>query len=537
MPPLRRYDTHFPARRFASAADWRRYARWLGTHARVSLGLLPERPRTPLKARVFDRWRGTGYTCAKVCFESMPGFYVTGNLYEPHPRPRRCPGILCPHGHWPDGRLQDRDPRGSVVARCIQLARMGAVVFSHDMVGCNDCRQLVHRADDADPHWGLGRMSLQTWNSVRCLDFLCARDHVDPRRLGCTGASGGGTQTFVLMAVDDRLAAAAPNVMISCHMQGGCICENQPLLRLDATNLELARLFAPKPLFMGSCTGDWTRDTPRVELPAVRDVYRLAGAAAQVHGLHVDDGHNYNCAMREAVYGFFNRHLFGARSARLLKEVAVARPPHRDRMVWWGRPAPRPMPAETLHAIWRTQMEAALRPHLRSADAARKTLAALLPHVLGMTPASAAAPPARPRGITVRRDGAQLVTGRGAGAPDRTKEVPFFSTYNRMPFADRVHEVLAAVEQGGRTCDLVGRDGTGLWCLFAAAVSRRVRSVDVDVRGFDPDSDAAWRRHVDLPSVRQIGGLATVLAMIGGRGLKLRNAGAAVTRLARRYAR
>src|SRR5437764_11410710 len=102
---------------------------------------------------------------------------------------------------------------------------------------------------------------------------MVARD-----RIGATGASGGGTQTFLLAAVDDRVAAAAPVNMISLHMQGGCLCENLPGLRLDTNNVEIAATIAPRPLLMVSATGDWTAETLEVEFPAMRAFYALFGA-------------------------------------------------------------------------------------------------------------------------------------------------------------------------------------------------------------------------------------------------------------------
>jgi len=190
------------------------------------------------------------------------------------------------------GRLHIDDYLGSVPSRCAALAQMGATVFSWDMVGYNDSCQVPHREFVGDELWGLSLMSLQTWNSVRALDFLLERPEVDPRQIGITGTSGGGTQTFAMTAVDgERLAAAAPICMISYSMQGGCLCENAPLLRIDATSVDLARLFAPKPMFMGSCTGDWTKNTPSLELPAMRAVYDLFGRGLGSPELerHADD--------------------------------------------------------------------------------------------------------------------------------------------------------------------------------------------------------------------------------------------------------
>ena len=157
------------------------------------------------------------------------------------------------------------------------------------------------------------------------IDFLCSLDDVDEDRIGVTGASGGGTQTFLLTAVDDRVAAAAPVNMISGHMQGGCVCENQAHLRIDVNNIEIAACAAPRPLMMVSATGDWTVHTPYHEYPAVRRVYDLFGAAGRVHTRQVEADHNYNRASREAVYGFFRRYLLGGSGAPV-REAALDLP-------------------------------------------------------------------------------------------------------------------------------------------------------------------------------------------------------------------
>ena len=130
---------------------------------------------------------------------------------------------------------------------------MGCVVFHYDMVGYADSKQIAHRAGFTDAEAELrlqSFMGLQTCNSIRALDFLVSLPDVDPKRIGVTGASGGGTQTFILCAIDDRPAAAFPAVMVSTGMQGGCICENCSYLRVGTGNIELAGLFAPKPLGM-----------------------------------------------------------------------------------------------------------------------------------------------------------------------------------------------------------------------------------------------------------------------------------------------
>ncbi len=165
------------------------------------------------------------------------------------------------------------------------------------------------RSDLSDQLWGTSLCGLQLWNSIRSLDFLESLPEVDPARIGCTGASGGGTQTFLLTAVDDRVKVSAPVNMISAHFQGGCVCENPPNLRLESSNLEIAALTAPRPMLMVSATGDWTVNTPTVEYPSIREIYRLFGAEDQLEWAQVDAGHNYNRESRECVYKFFGRFL------------------------------------------------------------------------------------------------------------------------------------------------------------------------------------------------------------------------------------
>src|SRR6185295_4910516 len=93
-------------------------------------------------------------------------------------------------------------------------------------------------------------MGLQTYNSIRLLDWLSEQPDVDASRIGMTGASGGGTQTFILCAIDPRPAVAFPAVMVSTAMQGGCTCENCSHLRVGTGNIEICALIAPRPLGM-----------------------------------------------------------------------------------------------------------------------------------------------------------------------------------------------------------------------------------------------------------------------------------------------
>ena len=276
----------------------------------LGCGLYPMPEKTPLNVKVFDETEQDGYKVAKVHFEAWPGFLVTGNLYRPL-GDGPYPGVVCPHGHWEKGRLEDSD-KCSVAARCITLARMGVVVFSYDMIGYVDSKQTKHNwGAEHEKLWGIHTFGMQLWSSIRAVDFITGLPYVDANRIGCTGASGGGTQTFALTAVDARIKVSVPVNMISSTMQGGCLCENAPILRLDNSNMEIGAIAAPRPMLMVSATGDWTRETPRVEYPAVKSIYALYGVPENVENVHLDYGHNYNQESREAVYRFMGKHLIG----------------------------------------------------------------------------------------------------------------------------------------------------------------------------------------------------------------------------------
>jgi hypothetical protein len=291
----------------ASAQEWRDRARTLRAQLLVTLGLWPMPPKTPLHAHVYGKVERDGYTIEKVVLETLPGFWLGGNLYRPSGKTGKTAALLCPHGHWADGRVNPE-----VQARCIRWAKLGAVVFLYDMVGYNDSKPFGHEfLNPRLDRWGLSLATLQTWNSIRALDWLTSLPDVDAARLGCTGESGGGTQTFLLTALDDRIAAAAPVVMVSEGFQGGCVCENAAGLRLGTDNVEIAALAAPRPMKLVGATGDWTSNTLTRVAPAIREVYTLMGEPDRLSGDVFPFPHNYNQTSRNAVYAFLGRWLLG----------------------------------------------------------------------------------------------------------------------------------------------------------------------------------------------------------------------------------
>ncbi len=209
------------------------------------------------------------------------------------------------------------------------------------MVGYTDTIQLPHHFGSPEQRlWSFGPLGLQLWDSIRSLDFLESLDDVDPTRLGIAGASGGGTQTFLLTAVDDRIEFASPVNMVSAIMQGGDLCENAPGLRIDTSNVEIAAMFAPKPMLLVSATGDWTHNVPTEEYPAIKRIYDLYGKADQVGVIQINEQHNFNELSREAVYRFFAKQNPGLSDVRELTEHNISVPMLQDMAVLSNRTLP-----------------------------------------------------------------------------------------------------------------------------------------------------------------------------------------------------
>jgi acetyl xylan esterase AXE1 len=347
LTEIRHLDLTYDFAGYRSKEEWLDRAARLKKQILFSAGLWPSPAKSPIKAAIFGKVDRGDHTIEKVYFESYPGFYVTGNLYRPKNVTGKAPAVLCPHGHWAYGRLENQQ-LNSGPARAASFARQGYVAFSYDMVGYNDSAAVSHRFAaghrenivDREALWSVNLLGLQLWNSIRSIDFLLTLPEVDPERIACTGESGGGTQTFLLAAVDERVKLSAPVNMVSFLMQGGSVCENAPNLRIDTNNVEIASLMAPRPMMLVSATGDWTRNMMTSEYPAVRGVYKLFGVEDKLTAIQIDADHNYNQPSREAVYGWFAHWFLGRAEPTPIKERGNAVASINDLLVFAGRPRP-----------------------------------------------------------------------------------------------------------------------------------------------------------------------------------------------------
>jgi dienelactone hydrolase len=382
LEPLKDLDGYFPFTPPKSKADWEKRAERVRRQILISQGLWPMPTKTPLNAVIHGKIDRPEYTVEKVFFESAPGFFVTGNLYRPKNITGKAPAVLFAHGHWADARLSESSDaelrreladgeerfeqggRSRFQSMCVQLARMGCVVWQWDMLGNSDAQQLsaqlVHGFRKQRPemntveNWGLyspqaeahlqSVMGLQTWNSIRSLDFLLSLPEVDPNRIAITGASGGGTQSMLLGGVDPRVALSFPAVMVSTAMQGGCTCENACLLRVNTGNIEFAGLFAPKPQGM-TTANDWTKEMSTKGFPELKQLYTMLGSPNNVmlkRGEHFP--HNYNAVSRSAFYTWLNRHFkLGQKEPVIERDYELLK---RDQLTVWDEQHPAPKAAD-----------------------------------------------------------------------------------------------------------------------------------------------------------------------------------------------
>jgi hypothetical protein len=274
------------------------------------------------KIRKYD-----GYSVQNIAIETLPGLYVCGSIYAPLTKVKHAL-ILCPNGHWPDGRYNSDEQH-----RFATLARLGATCVSYDLFGWGESElQVTYTA-----HRTSAAHIIQIMNGLTILDYMLTRADIDPTKIGANGGSGGGSQVVLLTALDNRFTAACPTVNLASHFDGGCPCESGMPISLSCggtNNAELMATFAPKPLCVISDGKDWTSSVPELEYPYLQRIYGFYNAGTNVSNVHLPtESHDFGQNKRNAVYHFFIN-TFGL-NAKLTDETKVAIEP-KEAMLSFG---------------------------------------------------------------------------------------------------------------------------------------------------------------------------------------------------------
>jgi len=273
--------------------------------------------KTSLNITVTGTIQRDGYRIEKLYYESLPGLYVPANLYIPDHIEKPAAAILYVCGHSPGQKVHYQ-------AYPAKFASLGFVCLIIETIQWGEVR---------GDHWGCyargwfnwysrgyNPAGVELWNAIRGLDLLASRPEVDPEKLGVTGISGGGSQSWYIAAADPRVKAAAPVCGASTlkaqigqrTIDGHCDCM-MPTNTCRIDFQDIGALIAPRPLLIAQADRDGlnTIESVRELYSDLKKVYEILGAADQVSLVETPGGHSYHQLSREKIHSFFLRHLYG----------------------------------------------------------------------------------------------------------------------------------------------------------------------------------------------------------------------------------
>jgi dienelactone hydrolase len=320
-----------------SQADWTARRELYRRQLLEMLGLWPLPERADLRAVVTGRSEHDGFALERLHFQSLPGLYVTGDLYLPVGQAQPVPAILyvCGHGQV----VKNGVSYGNKVAyhqHGIWFARHGYVCLLIDTVQLGEIQGVHHGTYRLGQWWwnarGYTPAGVETWNGMRALDYLASRPEVDRQRLGMTGRSGGGAYTWYVAAVDDRVKVAAPvagitdleNHIVDGTVEGHCDCMFMVnTYRWDYP--QVAALLAPRPLLIANSDKDtiFPLDGVLRVHEQVRRIYQLYGATTNLGLLITEGPHKDTQDLQLPVFRWFNRFL--KREDPVIEQAAVKR--------------------------------------------------------------------------------------------------------------------------------------------------------------------------------------------------------------------
>jgi hypothetical protein len=312
--------------RLNSRQDWIERQRLMKQALQEAIGPFPE--KTPLNARIVRTLDKGDYRVEHLIFESQPGFYVTASVFVPRGIRERAPAVIYCSGHSAEAY------RSTAYQQVIiNLAKKGFIVLAFDPVGQGE------RLEYFDPEEGRSVLGGGTrehsysgaqafiagssqamhmiWDGIRSVDYLFSRSDVDPRRIGITGRSGGGTQSAYIAAMDDRIHAAAPENYITSFRRLlesiGPQDAEQNLCQGIARGIDHADFLevrAPKPTLMLTTTRDFFSIQGASETAAeVQRAFAAFGKPENFQMVSDDAVHMSTRRNREALYAFFQKHL------------------------------------------------------------------------------------------------------------------------------------------------------------------------------------------------------------------------------------
>jgi hypothetical protein len=273
--------------------------------------------RSPLNVKITGTIHEKNYHIEKLYYESLPGLYVRANLYIPDSIKIPAPAILYVCGHSPSQKVHYQ-------AHPAKFASLGFVCLIIETIQFGEVQG--HHWGPYSKGWfnwysrGYNPAGVELWNAIRGLDLLCGRSEVDPEKLGVTGISGGGSQSWYIAAIDPRIKAVAPVCgastlkaqVTSRTMDGHCDCM-MPVNTYGRDFMDIGALIAPRPLLICQADRDGlnTIESVRELHSHISKIYKLYGAPDNIGMVETPGGHSYHKISRERIFSFFIKHLMG----------------------------------------------------------------------------------------------------------------------------------------------------------------------------------------------------------------------------------
>ncbi len=303
-----------------SLDDWERikterYSEFIEMISLQDMPLNGERP--PLNIRVTGVLQRDGYRIEKLYYESLPGLYVPANLYVPDNITEPVPAILYVCGH-------SRTQKVHYQTHPAKFAQLGFVCL---------IVETIQWGEVYGEHWGCYARGwfnwysrgytpagVEVWNAIRGLDLLSERPEADDKKMGVTGISGGGAQSWFIAAADQRIKAVAPVCgasTLEAHIStrtidGHCDCM-MPINTYQRDFQDIGALIAPRPLLICQADADGLNSVESVQkiYSDVKKIYELHGVPENIEYIETPGGHSYHYTSRSGIFSFFIRHLMG----------------------------------------------------------------------------------------------------------------------------------------------------------------------------------------------------------------------------------